>query len=118
VLRSDSEELQITQIHNIITVSVLDFRPPSTATFQDWINAWPYALTRFRDRQALRLSSRGIPTLHKSTNNLYGTDELIILSEGGDLALSIYMVMEDARACLSCAQIFDHIAASLVFRGF
>lgn len=121
VWQADNEGLWIAhmQSKSSITVAVLDFRPPSTGKFQDWVNERPDTLMKFRDRDALRWYTRGIPTpTFSKASKFFGTEHFIIpSSKTKGWAVAIDMTMEDIRTCSDCVQLFEQLAHSLNFGG-
>jgi hypothetical protein len=111
VLKSDSDsvELKIASLQNIITVSVFDFRSSKYATYQSWIYEYPYALIEFKGRRALRWSTSG--------DTINRTENALIPSQDESWALSIDMAMKDKSAPSNpdYVRIFNQIIDSLTF---
>lgn len=107
-LKSDGDNLTITNGLNSIALSVLDFRPPSSGSFEDWVHEG-YSLITFHGRVALRWYTRS-----NQSGNFYGTEEFVIPSQKRDRAINGHLTMK--KACDSCIQIFNQLADSLVFK--
>jgi hypothetical protein len=101
--------VEITSMQNTIIVSADYFRTPKYATFQTWVNEYPYALINFKGRRALRWYYSGI-----GANR---SEEALIPSKDESWVIMIHMAMhdKDAPSNPTYVRIFDQMINSLAF---